>query len=172
MTASDKIRGSVFSLKSMLFRPGAVRFYRQLKREETLRGEERRDYILRRLQTLVKYAYEQSPFYNRLYRSVDFSPEDLKSFSDFEKLPTVGKPDLQEHGQEFFTRDTTPAMRRISTTGGSTGVPVSVYHDKRVPIDAVGWWLLDKWGLNAGVDAGFFFRYKPRHALLNNILFN
>lgn len=169
MTASEKIRAGAFSLKTW-FTPRARSFYRQLKWEETLRGEERQAYILQRIRSIVKCAYEQSPFYNKLYKSIGFHPDDLKSLSDFEKLPPVGKRDIQEHCSDFFTRDTTPSMRRISTTGGSTGVPISVYHDKRVPIDAVGWWLLEKWGLYAGANAGFFFRYKPRHSLRNSII--
>lgn len=169
MSFADGIRGAAFACKS-LFVPDYRRFYRQLKYEEALKGEERREYILQRLQSIVKYAYEQSPFYNRLYKSAGFAPGDLKCFADFEKLPTVGKPDLQAHSEEFFTRDTTPEMRKMLTTGGSTGVPVSVYHDRRVPIMAVEWWLLNKWGLNPGVNSGFFLRYKPRRRFLNSLM--
>ena len=169
MSVYDKFCGAAFAFKA-LFIPDYRRFYRQLKMDEMLKGEERREYILRRLQSIVKYAYEQSPFYRRLYDSVDFSPDDLKSISDFEKLPTVGKSDLQAHSQEFFTRDTTPEMRNMKTTGGSTGVPVSVYHDRRVPIMAVEWWLLNKWGLNPGSSAGCFLRYKPKRRLLNSLM--
>lgn len=84
---------------------------------------------LRRLQTLVGYAYKHIQFYNRLYRGVGFEPGDLKNLNDFSKLPIVYKADLLAVHDEVALNPYVK-INFSSRTSGSTGVPLSVINDK------------------------------------------
>lgn len=83
---------------------------------------------LRRLQTLVGYAYQHIPFYNRLYRGCGFEPGDLKSLKDFSKLPIINKSDLRAVRDEVAANPFVK-INFMSRTSGSTGVPLSVIND-------------------------------------------
>lgn len=80
---------------------------------------------LRKVQLLLKYAYERTSFYRQLYDRAGFKPEDIRTWDDFHhKVPLTDKPDLvreqQSHPfavaalpQEYFFHQ--------FQTGGTTG---------------------------------------------------
>lgn len=83
---------------------------------------------LKRLQTLVGYAFENIPFYNRLYSGVGFQPGDLQSLEDFSRLPIVQKSDLRSLYEEVATQPFTQVNFKARTSG-STGKPLSIIND-------------------------------------------
>ena len=48
-----------------------------------------------------------------------------------------------------------------SVTGGSSGRPTTVYHDKRVQLEAFGWYCMRLWGIKPSDNAAFLERYNP-----------
>jgi phenylacetate-coenzyme A ligase PaaK-like adenylate-forming protein len=42
-----------------------------------------------RICRLVRHAHRNVPFYTELYRSASFHPNDLRSWEDFHRIPTV-----------------------------------------------------------------------------------
>ena len=65
---------------------------------ETMPREKLDQLHLRRIQGLVKYAYEKIPMYRDLYDKARVKPEDIKSLEDFtEKIPSIDKPDVVHH---------------------------------------------------------------------------
>ena len=84
-----------------------------------------------KLQALVEYVHQHVPYYQRRFKEVGFSPEDLKrDFDCFYQLPTVNKAYIRDNSKEFITTD--PArlktMQTHSTTG-STGHPFIFWED-------------------------------------------
>src|SRR3990170_15580 len=64
---------------------------------ETMPREELDRFHLRRIQTIIGYAYENSPFYRRLYDAAGLKPEDIKTLDDYAKrVPTIDKKDVLE----------------------------------------------------------------------------
>ena len=62
---------------------------------ETMPREKLDQLHLRRLQQLVRYAYENIPMYRDLYDKAGVRPEDIRSLEDFrEKIPSLDKPDV------------------------------------------------------------------------------
>ena len=88
---------------------------------------------LRRVRALMKYAYERSPMYRRLYDRAGVRPEDVQTLQDFvEKVPGVDKADLlaaqatnPPYGDllAHFQED---ATSQFYMTSGSTGIPLQV----------------------------------------------
>lgn len=47
-----------------------------------------------RIKELVLLAYNEIPVYRNKYQAAGFSPDDLRSFDDIEKIPVITKPEL------------------------------------------------------------------------------
>jgi len=80
----------------------------------------RYEYSLKRLDSIVKYAQANIPFYQKLYGK---SPLSIKSHEDFKNLPIITKSQARE-----YVKECSGAM--LLNTGGSTGGPLSFYIDK------------------------------------------
>lgn len=88
-------------------------------------------YQLKRFKRLINYAYERVPMYRELYKSHNFSPNDIHIFDDIETVPVLTK----EYIRKF------PLEKRIAsgisqghihkeTTSGSTGEPIEIWTEK------------------------------------------
>jgi len=98
---------------------------------ETMDPEERKEkIILPKLQSQLKYAYENSPFYKRKWDKVGIQPEDVRSLEDFEKVPFVVKEEIRrdqmEHppfGSNLCVGE--KELARVHGTSGTTGKPTA-----------------------------------------------
>ena len=107
---------------------------REVEETQWLSPEELAAYQLNKLKKLIKYAYENVPYYQNRYKSVDIHPDDIKKLEDVQSLPLLTKDDINNNLQEFVTHDR--AYKLVSnTTGGSTGSPMKFYMER-----ALGWW--------------------------------
>lgn len=116
-------------------RPSTPPRYSQYWNEylETMPREVLDQHHLRRIQALLRYAYDRSPMYRKLYDRAGVRPEDVRSLRDFvEKVPCVDKADLlaaqavnPPYGELLadFQEDMT---HQFYMTSGSTGVPLQV----------------------------------------------
>lgn len=78
-----------------------------------------------RLYRLVDYAYRYVPYYQRVFREIDFHPLDLRRDpANFYRLPLLTKEEIRANWDQFLT--TEPQVRRqmvSRSTSGSTGEP-------------------------------------------------
>jgi len=99
-----------------------------------------RDKILelqnQRLQQLVKHAYDNVPYYRRIFDERSLKPFDIQGGEDLLKLPLLTKELIKSHYNELMARGF--AAREIVplTTGGSTGEPMSFYRTRH---DQLNW---------------------------------
>lgn len=82
-----------------------------------------------RLQKLVKYAWDNVPFYRRSWSASGFNPSDLKTLADFEALPMIDRNDVVERCEEFIPGDYQRGRLTKITTGGTSGMPMEFYID-------------------------------------------
>ena len=77
------------------FPPARSRYW--FPKRETMPPGDREKAILERLREVTRYAYEEAPFYKRIWDEAGFHPDQLKSLEDFEeKVPVIAKKDLRE----------------------------------------------------------------------------
>jgi len=78
-----------------------------------------------KLQSLLQYLQQYSPFYRELFSSHQLNIADIKNTEDLYKIPTTGKEDLQQHNQDFIC---VPRHKIIeyTSTSGTLGAPVIV----------------------------------------------
>ena len=97
---------------------------------ETLPREKLRALQVKKFRRIVDWAYNNAPFYRRLYREAGLEPGDIKSFEDIRKVPKIEKDMMREvqkndpfpYGDMLAVPvDQITAFRQ---TSGTTGTPV------------------------------------------------
>ena len=58
---------------------------------ETLPREKLRTLQLKKFKRILEWAYNNSPFYKRLYHDSGLEPGDIKTFEDIKKVPKTAK---------------------------------------------------------------------------------
>ncbi len=86
-------------------------------------------YELFKLKKIIKYSYNNSPFYHKLFKQNSLKPSDIKSFSDMIKIPYTQPEDLQNNPKSFFSVPENKFVN-VLTTAGSTGKPKKAYFTK------------------------------------------
>lgn len=86
---------------------------------------------LKRLKKLLKHADENVPFYHKMFKKLSFKPEYVTSVNDLNKLPILTKDSIRKNFQELYARNYSKDNLISSATGGSTGVPMKFFNDKK-----------------------------------------
>lgn len=127
-TREEKER--IFVGRTQAFYPETWKEYVELVSHEKWTREAMQAYNFAERCRILKYAYENSPFYKRHYDSLGFRPEDVKTEADWDQVPIITKDILREHGAEMLI-ERERAHLYPGHTGGSTGVPCVTYGDIR-----------------------------------------
>jgi len=95
---------------------------------ETMPREELEALQLEQLKEIVKYSYENSPYYKRAFDEAGVKPEDIETLEDFAKFPFVDKQTEREtQGVGSFLGEMCAVPEDdvvyVSASSGSTGVP-------------------------------------------------
>jgi phenylacetate-CoA ligase len=113
---------------------------------ETLSAEALRELQWRRLGPQLRYDYERSPFYRAKFAAAGMTPDDVRAWDDFEKLPLMTKDEhrqaqergLAQHGDPLALINCAPREEvvRINATSGTTGMP-TLYALTQADVDVV-----------------------------------
>jgi phenylacetate-CoA ligase len=105
------------------------------RKAECMSAEEKEELQLRRLQEVVKLAYENVNYYKKRFKDLNVHPDDIETLDDLKKLPFTTKTDLRDaypFGMFAVPRD---EIVEVHTTSGTTGKPtVSGYTQKDLDI--------------------------------------
>lgn len=83
------------------------------------------------VQDTVKYAYEHVPFYKQKLDSIGMRPEDMKTLSDFAKIPFTVKTDLRDNYPYGLFAVPIKDVVRIHGSSGTTGKPIIVGYTQK-----------------------------------------
>jgi len=157
-TRRGRMRTAWFFLKYSAVKPQARPAFREAARNQRLSRDELEALNWSRTQALLRYAYNHVPYYRDKWQALDLSPEDIKRPEDFARVPALTRRDVQENTDRLISDQARPKDLKASTTGGSTGEPLKVYHEKKVVRSAQLWRILDWWGLPPDVDMASIYR--------------
>jgi len=165
-----EINKNIFFAKYWLYRRDCLRAYRELLRNQSLSRDELDRLNWEKRRSLLAYAYEKVPFYRKRFSQLGLHPQDIKQPEDYQIIPVFSKEELRSGFHELFSEDAKPGLLRQCTTGGSTGVPVKVMVDKRIPAEAFGWRMMDWWQITPSEDAAFVWRMFRKKRITRAIL--
>lgn len=99
---------------------------RLIRSFDQLELERQRDWIFKHVRAMTRYAFEQIPFYSRLYREQGFDPVALQGFDDLTAIPIVTK-DLLRSAPLTERSRTMRGGAKAANTGGTSGSPLAFY---------------------------------------------
>ena len=82
-----------------------------------------------RVRAAVTHAYKFVPYYRETMIRLGLTPADFHSADDLQKLPLLERRQLQRDPEYFVSGGKVQESWFKYRTGGSTGSPVTVYHD-------------------------------------------
>jgi phenylacetate-CoA ligase len=83
-----------------------------------------------KVQRLLREAYENCPYYTRLFDREGIKPERIQSPEDFTRIPILTKTDIRNHGEELLSRKADKKTLSKAGTAGSTDVPLPFWRTK------------------------------------------
>jgi len=92
--------------------------------------KELEDYQLEQLKELIRFAFAKVPYYQRSFKDNRLVPADIKTLDDLQLLPLITKEEVRSHIDEFIPVDVDRSNLRMWVTGGTSGIPLSVYLDE------------------------------------------
>ena len=97
---------------------------------ETMSRERLEDLQMKKFRRALRWAYDRSPFYRRLYDGAGVTPDDIRTFADVKKVPKIDKGVLREvQKHDPFPYGDIMAVplgdvTEFRQTSGTTGMPV------------------------------------------------
>jgi len=158
-----------FFLKYLIFKPKALLEFQKLIKLSNTPFNEKGEEALKSFKKIFEHAYKNSQYYSNKYSQSDIAPEDIITKEDICKIPTITKEELREHLNDILTVPKDTRYIGVGSTGGSTGIPMLYYSDKRLPLEAFAWRYLDWWGLKPWDDGAFIWRMRRTGRLANLI---
>ena len=156
----------LFYFKNVIFRKYSIANYKKLEKNLKLSTEELDAIKLEKLIKIFIFAKKNVPYYEKAFKDIYIS--DIKSIRDLEKLPVLTKEDVRNNFKDLIAKNVSKKYLNKVTTGGSTGAPLTVYHDNRFPIEVIGWRVLTWWKVNPSDNIAFIYR-KVRTGWRENI---
>ena len=83
-----------------------------------------------RAREAVEYAFMHCPYYQERFAGAGFDGT-LRERRDFQRLPLLNKRDIRENGNRLLSREFRREDLVETKTGGSTGVALNLYFNKR-----------------------------------------
>ncbi|OPY27131.1 MAG: hypothetical protein A4E28_02151 [Methanocella sp. PtaU1.Bin125] len=113
---------------------GYVGFYPEYRR---LKQNERRPYPVLEaeqkagLRQMLRYAYDNVPYYRRLFDRLKFEPDRFRNLEDLQQLPIMDKTTVKRHFDELVPACIGRIPHIEDSTGGSTGTPMKFLVSRR-----------------------------------------
>ena len=106
--------------------------YKFLQKSQWWSREQLEEYQLQQLGKLLIHAYENVPYYRKVFDERGLKPRDIQDFSDLQKLPFLTKEIVRDNLNDLKARNYSADKFEYVTTGGSTGIPLGFYYEKGV----------------------------------------
>jgi phenylacetate-CoA ligase len=89
--------------------------------------EQKTDWMLERLRSTVRSAYEETVFYRERFDREGFDPYSDFDFAEFSRLPVLTRAEVHEAGRKLLSAAVPEDQMRKDSTGGSTGAPTEIW---------------------------------------------
>ena len=137
-----------FFFKYSLIKTNAKASYREALHNQYLSQDVLENISWNRTRSLLNYAYEKVPYYRDTFNNLGLDPSDIDKPEYYSQVPVLTRDDVRNNFDRLVSLEAEPNDLKLSTTGGSTGEPLKVYHQKNIVRSAMLWRVLDWWDLN------------------------
>jgi phenylacetate-CoA ligase len=127
--------GSYITSKAVSLLPSFPVFwktYNLLKESQWWHRGQLEEYQLRQLGRLLEHAYNNVPYYRRVFDERGLEPKDIQDFNDLRKLPFLTREIIGDNLNDLKARNYSARRLEYVTTSGSTGTPLGFYYERGV----------------------------------------
>lgn len=136
-----------FALKSRTVRRRSGRFFDELLAAERLPREQLLALQASRAADIARFAATHTEYYGRTFAEHGVETARLEDPEQWERIPVVERAMVKEHRAEFVSTESRRGTARDAKTGGSSGEPLRLQQDARVPTLAHAWRMYRWWGV-------------------------
>ena len=134
----------IFPLHERLKRHDSVRIRKEMEETQWLSAQELQSFQVERLKLFLCDIEQHVPYYQQLFKQLNFKPELISSLEDLKQLPLTGKSLIREQSEQLKADNATGLAK--FNTGGSSGEPLIFYiGNKRVSHDVAAKWRATRW---------------------------
>ncbi len=181
--------GINFRIKDFSYPFSILQLKKTFDKNQWLSEEALSHYQLQRLKHIISHAYENIPYYHKLFKENKIIPSDIKNQYDLKHIPFLTKNLLKTNFASLVAHNAKKYKPTLLSTSGTTGSKINFYTDKASNIlEFVYYWRLWGWaGYKLGdsfaeLSAEFFaffkknttalyhFSYLSRRLLVNSLL--
>ena len=85
-----------------------------------------------KLRSVVRHAYNNVPYYNRIFKQRGLNDRDVETTEDLQKLPVLTKDDIRSNFKDMLATNYAEQKPILNASSGSTGEPLQYYIDKKI----------------------------------------
>ena len=119
-------------IQPLLYLGTFIRNYTLLKESQWWSKEKLEEYQLLQLKKLLNHAYENVPYYSKMFKKLKLKPKEIQSINDLQKLPCLTKEIVRKNLNTLKATNYPEHKFEYLYTGGSTGQPLRFYIEKGV----------------------------------------
>ena len=97
---------------------------------EKLEHSQVEEYQISKVKELLKFSYENVPYYRMLFDKENINVYEFKSLTDIQKIPFLTKEIIKDNIDDLVVENYDKSNIRVAATGGSTGVPMKFFFNK------------------------------------------
>jgi phenylacetate-CoA ligase len=110
----------------------SILLFRRLRNNLSLPKADLEAIQVGKLKALISHAYENVPYYRKLFACAGIEPNAIKGVEDLARIPTTDKLTLQSQAaEEILARGIKRDRCVTDVTSGSTGIPLQVHFTQR-----------------------------------------
>lgn len=106
--------------------------YNFLKHSQWWTKDKQDEYQMLQISKLLVHAYENVSYYTRVFDERGLKPKDIQNFNDLKQLPILTKEIIQNNLDDLTAKNIKRSKLEYITTGGTTGLPMGFYRDKKL----------------------------------------
>ncbi len=84
------------------------------------------------VKNMVTHCYATVPYYRLLFDNLKITPNDMNSFADYSYIPVLTKEIIKTSDYGLISSKYDNSKLIANASGGSTGTPLTFYHDKEI----------------------------------------
>lgn len=116
--------GISLKLVDLIKKTNSVRTYRELSNSQWYTRRQLKELQFSRTWALLQHAFENVPYYRRLFGEAGFDPHRFRDFSDLDVIPVLNKKIIRENFDRLMASNAAQYRPRRRQTSGSTGQPL------------------------------------------------
>jgi len=84
----------------------------------------------KKIRKMIRYAYNNVPYYRKIFKDINLQPEDIQKREDLAKIPVLTHQDVRQNLDDLTSAEKPKSSLFRCQTTGTTGHPLILYKDK------------------------------------------